>query len=242
MGITECILVATSAFLIGFTKAGLKGLGIVVVALMVIVFGAKQSTGVLVPLLICGDVLSVVYYRRHARWSYLSKFLPAMILGILIAVLVGNQLDELSFKKWMGIIVVISVVIMFIWERSSKKELPNNWLLSGSTGVAAGFTTMIGNLAGAFANMFFLATRLPKNEIIGTSAWLFLIINVFKVPFHIWSWKTITLETLIINLKFAPFILVGFWIGIKIVALINEQFYRYFLLVVTAIGALIILF
>ena len=101
---------------------------------------------------------------------------------------------------------------------------------------------MIGNLAGAFSNIFFLAMRLPKNEFIGTAAWLFLIINVFKLPFHIWSWRTISPETLLINLKLAPEVLVGLYVGVRLVKIIKEDFYRKMILVLTAVGAVFILF
>ncbi len=241
MSIIHVILVITSGILIGASKAGLKGIGIISVALMVVVYGARQSTGIILPLLIIGDILAVIYYKRHVKWLYLRKFLPAMILGILMAVYVGHDLPEEIFKVWMGGVILVSVLIMFWWDYKGAPSFPNNWLFSGSAGIAAGFATMIGNMAGAFANMFFLATRLPKNEIIGTSAWLFFIINIFKVPFHIFSWETIDLSTLKITLLFAPSIFIGFWLGMKIVFYINERYYRYFLLIATAIGALSIL-
>ena len=241
MSLLDIILVIIAGILVGASKAGLKGIGIITVALMVMVFGAKQSTGVLLPLLIIGDILAVIYYKRHVKWVYLRKFLPSMIAGILLAVWIGKDLPEEMFKRWMGGVIMISVIIMFWWDFKGKASMPNNWLFSGSAGVAAGFATMIGNLAGAFANMFFLATRLPKNEIIGTSAWLFFIINVFKMPFHIYSWQTIDLDTLKIDLIFAPSIFFGFWIGMRIVSYINERYYRYFLLGATAAGAITIL-
>ena len=108
-------------------------------------------------------------------------------------------------------------------------------------GIMAGITTMIGNLAGAFSNIFFLAMRLPKNEFIGTAAWLFFIINLFKVPFHIWSWGTITPETLLVDLKLIPGILIGLFVGVRLVKIIKEDFYRKMILVLTAIGAILIL-
>jgi uncharacterized protein len=242
MSIAHICLVISAGLLIGASKAGLKGLGIIVVALLVIVYGSRASTGILVPMLIVGDILAVVYYQRHVRWHYLMTFLPAMILGILLAVWFGHGLSEEAFKYSMGTVIILSVVIMFWWDlRGSGIALADNKWIAGSSGVAAGFATMIGNLAGPFANMFFLATKLPKNEIIGTAAWLFLIVNVIKLPMHIWIWETITTETLRINILFAPTIFIGFWIGHKLVAMINEQFYRYFLLVASAIGAIAVI-
>lgn len=55
--------------------------------------------------------------------------------------------------------------------------------------------------------------RLPKKQFIGTAAWLFLITNIFKLPFHFFVWKTITADTLLLNLKLLPGIFIGFIAG-----------------------------
>ncbi len=208
---------------------------------MAIAYGAKQSTGVLLPLLIVGDILAVIYYNRHAQWKILLKFLPWMILGVLSGVMIGKNLNEELFKNLMSIIIIISVIIMVWWERS-QKNIPQKMWFAGLTGTAAGITTMVGNLAGAFANIYFLAMRIPKHQFIGTAAWLFFIVNLFKVPFHIFSWETIDSTSLLQDAYLAPIVVIGFFIGVKIVSWFNEKAYRNFILLVTAIAALILLF
>ncbi|GLR16124.1 sulfite exporter TauE/SafE family protein [Portibacter lacus] len=240
MSTLAIILAISAALLLGIAKAGLKGTSILIVSFMAIAFGAKESTGVLLPILIVGDILAVMYYNRHAQWNILIKFLPWMILGVLIGVFVGKDLDEFLFKKMMSVIIIISVIIMVWWERS-KKQIPQKMWFAGLTGTAAGFTTMIGNLAGAFANIYFLAMRIPKEQFIGTAAWLFFIVNVFKIPFHVFSWKTINPTSLMYDLYLAPFVVIGFFIGVKIVSYFNDQAYRNFILIVTAVAAIILL-
>jgi len=109
-------------------------------------------------------------------------------------------------------------------------------------GIMAGFTTMVGNLAGAFSNIYFLAMRLPKNEFIGTAAWLFFLINSFKVPFHIWSWDTINSQSILKSLELVPFILIGLFSGVYLVKKINDASYRKLILFFTALGGVAILF
>jgi hypothetical protein len=87
-------------------------------------------------------------------------------------------------------------------------------LFAVSTGLSAGFTTMLGNLAGAFANLYFLAMRMPKNNFIGTAAWLFLCMNLFKLPFQVFYWKNITTQSLQTDLVLIPTLAIGFWAGI----------------------------
>jgi len=230
-----------AAFVVGMSKAGIKGIAVINVTLMALAFGAKESTGLVVPLLILADVFAVSYYNRHTQWKYIARFLPWILAGILIGVFIGMDLDEDTFKIGMAVIILGSVAMMYWWDRKKSKKVPTHWSFAGFIGILAGITTMIGNLAGAFSNIFFLAMRLPKNEFIGTAAWLFLIINVFKLPFHIWSWGTITPETLLINLKLAPGILVGLYVGVRLVKIIKEGFYRKMILILTALGAILIL-
>ncbi len=242
ISIAAWTMAATAVFLMGVSKAGLKGMSIFNVTLMALAFGSRASTGLFIPLLLVGDVFAVVYYNRHTQWKYILKFLPWMILGILIGVLIGKDLPETEFKWGMVIVIFLSLGLLLFWDRRKSESVPSHWLFSGSMGILAGICTMIGNLAGAFTNIFFLAMRLPKNEFVGTAAWLFLITNFFKLPFHIWVWKTVTPETLAINLKLLPAIFFGLILGVFLVKKINEKNYKRFILIVTAIGAVAILF
>ncbi|WP_108422373.1 sulfite exporter TauE/SafE family protein [Flagellimonas amoyensis] len=235
-------MAATSVFLMGISKAGLKGMSIFNVTLMALAFGSRASTGLFIPLLIVGDIFAVVYYNRHTQWKYILKFIPWMIAGILIGVLIGKDLPEREFKWGMVVVIFLSLGLLLWWDRRKSESVPSHWVFAGSMGILAGICTMIGNLAGAFTNIFFLAMRLPKNEFVGTAAWLFFITNLFKLPFHIFVWNTISAESLLINLKLLPAIFAGLVLGVVLVKKINEKNYKRFILVVTAIGAVAILF
>lgn len=230
-----------AAFILGASKAGLKGMGIVIVTILALAHGAKASTGILLPMLIFADILAVSYYNRHAQWKILFRFLPWMIVGVLLGVWIGKDLPEDLFKKGMAIIILISVVIMFVGEKYEMKNVPKKMWFVSTMGISAGFTTMIGNLAGAFSNIFFLATRIPKNEFIGTAAWLFFIVNLFKLPFHIFYWETVNLDSLMTNLYLIPGVILGFVLGIFLVKKFKDAQYRIFILIMTAIGALVML-
>jgi uncharacterized membrane protein YfcA len=101
---------------------------------------------------------------------------------------------------------------------------------------------MLGNLAGAFSNIYFLAMRMLKNNFIGTAAWVFLVINLFKLPFQVLYWKNITGATLKTDLFLLPSLIIGFWAGIKIVARIKDDAYRKVVIALTLVGAVFIFF
>ncbi len=230
-----------AAFLVGVSKSGVKGISTLIVTILAIVFGGKASTGLLVPMLIVGDMLAVTYYNRHTQWTYIIRLLPWMIVGVLIGVLVGKDMPEMIFRQVIAVIILLTVIMMFWWDRRPKKNVPNQWWFAGIMGLGAGFATMIGNLAGVFSNIFFLAMRLPKNQFIGTASWLICIINLFKLPFHIFIWKTITFTSLTINLKLITGLFLGFYVGTRFIKIIKEQQFRKMILMLTAIGAVLIL-
>ena len=232
----------SAALLLGIAKSGIKGLAILIVTGLALVYGAKESTGILMPLLICGDILAVIYYKRHVKWVYLIKLLPWMVAGVLVGVVLGKDLPEDLFKSGMAVIILISVAMMYYWERKKDRKVPNHLSFAALMGMMAGFTTMVGNLAGVFSNIYFLAIKLPKNEFIGTAAWLFFIINLFKVPFHIWSWGTINLASFQISLSLIPAVILGFMFGVSIVKKIKNDRYRQLILLLTGFGGLTIFF
>ncbi|MCW1953182.1 MAG: sulfite exporter TauE/SafE family protein [Flavobacteriia bacterium] len=236
------VLAFLAAFILGISKAGVKGIAVLIVTLMALAFGGKASTGMLMPLLIVGDIFAISYYHRHTQWHYLKKFLPWMMLGVVLGVFIGKDLPEKTFQLGMGVTILATLGMLVWWEQKKEKKVPTHWTFGGFMGVMAGITTMIGNLAGAFSNIYFLALKLPKNHFIGTAAWLFFFINLFKLPFHIFVWKTISIESLQIFLYLVPGLVMGLLCGIWLVKKITDLFFRRMILVLTALGAFVLFF
>ncbi|MDE3252347.1 MAG: sulfite exporter TauE/SafE family protein [Bacteroidota bacterium] len=238
----EWFLILIAAFIIGMSKAGLKGVDMLSVTLMAFVFGGKTSTGIVLPLLCVADIAAVAYYHRHAEWKHFWKLIPWMVLGILSGVYLGKDMNEVLFRKIMALIILVTIIIVLWMEYRKVKSIPQNPLFVVGTGLTAGFTTMIGNLAGAFANLYFLAMQMPKNNFIGTAAWIFLCINLFKLPFQVFYWKNIQWQSIQTDIFLLPALALGFWAGIRIVHRIRDDNYRKFVILMTLIGSVILLF
>jgi uncharacterized protein len=108
-------------------------------------------------------------------------------------------------------------------------------------GILGGFATMIGNVAGPIFAIYLLAMHLPKNNFIGTGAWFFLITNLVKFPLHIFIWKTINLQTLLLDVTLFPGIAAGAFFGIWLIKKIPDKTYRFFVITITALSALLLL-
>ena len=215
-----------SAMGIGMAKTGLGGLGMVVVPVMANIFGAKSSTGILLLLLIMADFFGVRYYHMHADLRQLIKLIPSTIIGILTGVFIGDILSDVYFRFLLGAVIISGALIMVI-----KVDIKENNLFSIAVGFLGGFITMIGNAAGPIMSIYFLSMGFDKNKFIGTVAWFFLFVNLFKVPMHVFIWKTIDLNILLFDLSLFPLILLGALTGVWIVKKIPEQPYKIFVIV-----------
>jgi uncharacterized protein len=234
-------MVLLVAVFTGMSKTGVHGAGMLAVPLLANVFGGQSSSGVLLPMLVMADVLGVWYYHRHASWSHLKILFPWAALGVILGTIVGKYIDDKIFKIIMATIILVSVVVMLWLERGHKEDVPHQKSFAVTTGVLGGFTSMVGNLAGTVMAVYLLSIRLPKNVFIGTTAWFFMATNWFKVPFHVFVWNTINLNTFLFDLLALPLIILGAYLGIIIVKQLSEKTYRWFIIIMTIVAAIFML-
>jgi uncharacterized membrane protein YfcA len=230
-----------SGLCIGMSKTGINGVNSVMIPIMALIFGAKESTGVLLPLLCFADLLAAFYYRRSAEWKHIFKLLPWALAGFGIALLVDRVVPARGFKVLIGICIFVSLAVMFWNDRRGKDAvIPSSWWFSAIFGILGGFSTMIGNAAGPILSVFLLSMRLPKINFVGTAAWFFLIINYLKIPLQVLVWHNISLESLRFDLLVTPFILLGAFLGILLVKKISEKVFRKLLMTLTLISTILL--
>lgn len=228
--------------LVGMSKVGIFGVAMIAVPTLAIVFGGKSSTGIMLPILIMADFFGASYYRKEAQWNHLAKLLPPAFVGVVIGTYVGNQIPDETFKLIMGVIIFLSIIILVWLEFSKNKKIPKGAWFAITIGVLLGFTTMVGNLAGSVMALYLLANNMPKNKFIGTVAWFFMSINLFKIPFHVFWWQTITWNSFLLDLCLLPMVALGAFLGIKIVKKMNDTTYRYFVIIMTIVAAFFMVF
>lgn len=231
-----------SALLVGMSKTGIQGIGLLPVAMMAMIFGAKPSTGLLLPILCMADVVAVLYYRRVAEWKYVLRLLPAALVGFVVALLVDKFVPPAEFKHLMGGCLLVVLVVMFWTEwRGKENTLSACWWYGPLFGLLGGFTTMIGNAAGPVMAIYLLSVKMPKYSFVGTNAWFFLVINYLKIPVQVLAWDNITPSSLLLDACAIPFILLGGVLGILLVKKIPEKGFRYFTTAVTCVSVLMLL-
>ena len=223
------------------SKTGVNGLGTVVVPILAIIFEAKPSTGILLPMLCFADLFAVIYYRRSAEWKYVFHLLPWALAGFALALLTDHLIPDRGFKILIGVCIFAGLGVM-MWNefRGKDKAIPSAWWFTAMFGIMGGFSTMIGNAAGPIMSIFLLSVRLPKNSFVGTAAWFFMIVNYLKLPLQYFVWQNITQETLLFDLAMLPTIAVGAWLGIIFVKKVSEKNYRIVVYILTVVSTLLL--
>jgi len=235
----QWVVLAVGALVIGLSKTGLPGVGMLAILIVATVIPAKQSTGLILPMLIVGDILGVAYYHLHASWKHLFRLAPWTMLGIALGSVALGRMDNAQIRPMIGIIV-LALLILNVWRARHPallEALPESRRFAAIVGLLAGFTTMVANAAGPVMVIYLLMMRLPKNVFLGTSAWFFLFFNLFKVPFSAYL-GLITPVSLGFNAVLVPFILLGGWLGIRFARRIPEKIFAWLVQILAAAGAI----
>ena len=213
----QWFVLAASAMLVGISKTGIPGIGIIIVPLLAMTFPTRMSTGLILPILAMADIFAVSYYHRHAEWKIIFRLLPWALLGIGIGTIVVNKIDDEIMKPLIGSIILVLLVLNYFhrhfWDRQGK--IPTHWLFAAVMGLTAGLMTQLANAAGPIMVIYLLSMRLPKNKYIATGAWYALILNWLKIPLFILDGR-ISFDSVKADIVTLPFIALGALAGILI--------------------------
>ncbi|MBD8067859.1 sulfite exporter TauE/SafE family protein [Bacillus sp. PS06] len=244
MELFEWFISITVAILIGVSKTAISTLGIFNVSLLVQVFPAKDSVGIMLPMLIIADIFAVFYYRRSVVWKHLFSLIPWVLAGIFIGFFVLWKVNSEQLSLLLGVLI-LTLIILQVGKDSIKSNinqlLPESKWFTYAMGVLAGFATMIGNVSGVIMSIYLIAKRLPKNEFIGTGAWFYLFVNIIKIPFYLFLGMVST-DSFYFNMTMIPFIIIGAFLGIFIIKFIPEKIFHWIILALGTIGAIKLIF
>lgn len=238
----QWVLAFVGAFFIGFAKTGVTGIGILAIAIFANILPTKQSVGVVLPLLVCADVVAVLSYRRHAQWKYLWKLFPWTATGVVVGFFVMGRIGDAEVGVITGIVLIVLIGI-HIWRTRAQwrgegqpPPVPQHFAFALIMGIAAGFTTMISNAAGPIMVLYLLAMRLPKMEFMGTGAIYFLLMNSFKLPFGV-NLGIINTPSVFLDLILVPMVMLGALFGRSFLRHINQKLFERLALALTLVAA-----
>lgn len=243
------------ATLVGCSKCGVPGIGILQVPILAVAFGGKVSVGLLLPLLIAADCFALAFYRRSADLRQLLRLAPWVLPGLLVGGLLLHasahwHLAGLSgaalFNPLIGLVVLALAALAWLRRRLGDRIAPQHPGLVAMTGFATGTATTLANAAGPIMGVYCTALRLPKTVFLGTMSWFFLIVNCAKVPIFVAVTlvaerpedRMITSGSLLIDLLLLPGIALGALLGRWLQPRIPQGVFEDLVLILAVVAAL----
>jgi uncharacterized membrane protein YfcA len=241
---TAWLFAAFAAVVVGLSKTGVPGLGMLAVAIFANLMPTKQASGFVLPLLIFGDLVAVFSYRQHTEWSHLRRLFLWTGAGVVLGTLAMRVIDNRQAQLLVGGLIV-ALVALHVWRKrhpatqtASTPNAPSHGAWFAPTiGVLAGFTTLVANAAGPLMAIYLLAMRLPKMAFVGTAAVFFLLLNLLKVPFMI-GLGLITTDSFSFNLALAPAVLAGAFLGRWLLPRVPQAWFERIALALSAAAGL----
>jgi uncharacterized membrane protein YfcA len=220
-------LVGVAIFLIGVTKSGFgTGIGLMILPITAIALGhipsqgSEAALGLLLPVLLAGDLIAVYQYRHLFSLNIVKKLLPGTIVGTIVGGLMLWWFSQ--HKTVVGAVMRVeigfeSILLVGIhWWREYRGVqhylMPEPWR-SHLSGAFAAISSTIAHAAGPIVAMYLLPLKLDRQLYVGTCAIYFFILNTAKTPAYIWSGQFAKASP-VFALKFLPLVVLGAFAGI----------------------------
>ncbi|GAA2459685.1 sulfite exporter TauE/SafE family protein [Streptomyces glaucus] len=240
----EFAALAFAALLVGFSKTAVSGANTVSLAVFAAILPARASTGVLLPILIAGDVLAVLTYRRHAHWPTLWRLFPAVAAGVVAGTVFLMWADDAVVRTSIGAILLLMAAVT-PWRRRTAEAADEpdavttraGRVKARAYGVLGGFTTMVANAGGPVMSMYLLSAGFRKLGFLGTSAFFFLVVNVSKLPFSA-GLGLIDGRSLLLDAALVAFVVPGALLGAWAVNRIDQRLFERLVIAATVLGGL----
>jgi uncharacterized protein len=212
--------------LLGISKGGFFGLGVMAVPLLSLVMHPLQAIAILLPTTVSQDVLTVWTYRRDWSASNLKLLVPSMGIGVAAGWWLAASLSAAHIRLMVGVIAALFVLRHWLGRRLERWTPQPNTVTGIVFGAFGGFTTMLANAGGPVWQMHLLPQKLDKLTYVGTVTMLFAASNFYKIP-AFGSLGLLTWENLGLGLILVPLAVATNYLGIWLVRRTStETFFR----------------
>jgi uncharacterized membrane protein YfcA len=229
--LTEPTFYATAVpavILLGLSKGGFAGLGVLGMPLMALTIPPVQAAAITLPILMIQDVFSIWVYRRSWDRTNLRILLPGAIVGIMLAYLLAARVPDAAVALVLGVISIVFAARRFLAARYAAAPAPAappsrraGWFW----GTVAGFTSMIAHAGGPPFQIYVLPQHLPRDVFVGTGVVFFTLVNLIKVPPYL-ALGQLTIQSLLTSVALFPLAIVSTFGGVWLVRRFSsERFY-----------------
>lgn len=219
-------LAVLATFLVGASKGGLPGVGILGVPILAQVISPVVAAGLLLPLYVISDWYGLWLYRKNYDAWNIKLITCAACIGLAIGWATAHYNNDSVVKLIVGLIGIWYTADL-VWKSRHKTEVvarPADVPRGLFWGTLAGFTSFVAHAGGVPYQMFVLPQKLDKMTYAGTATITFTIINALKLPPY-WMLGQINLGSLETGLYLAPVALIGAWAGFRATKILPEKMF-----------------
>ena len=240
---TTIAIALAGAFCLGVAKTGVPGLAIVNVLIVAELFGAKNSVGIILPLLIVCDLIVYPLFRKYASWRQVWPLIPVIMIGVVIGYFLLDNVEEITSRRLIGVIVLLMLVLQLFreYKKDFLEHLPVSKTFFVATGLTIGISTMLANAAGSVYSIYALVKKMSKEDFLGIGARIFLLVNVLKIPF-LTDLNLINADSLLLNVLLLPGIAAGIFLGKTLIRIVPQRAFEILLYVFSLIAGVKLLF
>ncbi|HZR62140.1 MAG TPA: sulfite exporter TauE/SafE family protein [Xanthobacteraceae bacterium] len=210
------LLAVVAVILLGLSKGGFFGLGVMAIPLMSLYVPPLQAAAILVPTLLAQDALTVWSYRHDwSAWD-LAIMIPSMAVGVAVGTVFAATMSPAQVRLAVGIIAVAFVLWQWLGRRFKPLAARANAVTAVLFGALGGFTTLVANAGGPAWQMHLLPRRLDKLSYAGTLTILFAASDIIKLPAY-GALGQLTIANLTVGAALLPVAIVANWAGLWLV-------------------------
>jgi uncharacterized membrane protein YfcA len=227
-----------AVILMGLSKGGFSGLGLLSLPLMALVVSPIQSAAIMLPILIVQDIVTVWAYRHSWDRRNLAILVPSGALGILAGYLLAARVSEAAVTLAVGIISLVFALRRLVVERRGAEIKATRADLAPGLfwGTLIGFTSMIAHAGGPPFQIYVMPQRLARDVFVGTGAVLFAVVNWLKVVPYL-ALGQFSHENLASSAALFPIAIASTWAGVWLVRRVTgERFYTLVYYLLIAVG------
>jgi uncharacterized membrane protein YfcA len=238
--VREFAILSLVALMIGVSKAGFGGgTGILVGPILVLIFPtARESVGLMLPMLFFCDVAALYPYWNKWDKRNVLVLMPGALIGVAVGAMALGEMSDYFLKKTIGGLAVVFALLQIYrnWIVRSEKPLEPGWVLGSLVGLGTGFVSTLSHVGGTLTTMYLIPQRLDPERFVGTTTAVYLLVNLAKIPVYV-KQEMITTDVLLKDAPLIPILLLGIALGVYLNRRVpSKWFSRVVLIIVFVTG------
>lgn len=175
------LLLLLAAFLVGLSKGGLPGIGMLAVPVLSLVMSPIHAAVLLLPIYILSDTVAVWLYRKQFSETLLKVLIPAGLAGVGVGWATAALVSDAMVSMLIGLMGL--AFCLNTWLGRQHPQAPRSATVHRGLfwGTLSGFTSFVSHAGAPPYQIYVLPQKLPKMVFAGTTTILFAAVNLAKV-------------------------------------------------------------